>query len=242
MLEKRLIAVPPQLFIANGTTDGKVTVVDSSLFKVKQQIIIKSNAQGPTNDLEIKRIPNINTIEIGPKGKIDTRSDLSLFIVADQAAIFANEQLRPSIPLEEYSRAVYEEEPVVADRVILVDELGEKYNETNRLPVEATVNLTASKPNKHTIFNQLITNANTEYSVLLPANTEIFTVMVRSNKAIKLQYTFTAGESNTKYITVMPGVRKEVSGVGLTTATPLYMQLSSTEVGGTIVEIEAWNF
>lgn len=78
MLEKRFVAVPPQLFTANGTANGVIKVVYSGFFKVKQQIIIKSNTQGPTTDLEIKRITDINTIEIGPKGKIDSRSDLSL--------------------------------------------------------------------------------------------------------------------------------------------------------------------
>src|SRR5690606_32640412 len=100
----------------------------SGFFKVKQQIIIKSNTQGPTTDLEVKRITDVNTIEIGPKGKIDARTDLSMFTVADAAQIFANEQHRPSIPQEEIIRAVYEEEPVVAYRVIGVDQNGNTVN------------------------------------------------------------------------------------------------------------------
>lgn len=128
MLEKRFIAVPNQLFTTDGTADGKLTVVYSGFFKVKQQIIIKSNTQGPTVDLEIKRITDVNTIEVGPKGKIDVRYDLSAFTVAGGAVIFANEQFRPSVPQEEIIRAVYEEEPVVAYRVIGVDQNGNTVN------------------------------------------------------------------------------------------------------------------
>lgn len=128
MLEKRFAAVTPQFFMADGAPNGVIKVVYSGFFKVKQQIIIRSNTQGPTTDLEIKRIPDINTIEIGPKGKIDAREDLSMYTVAGGAVIFANEQVRPSIPQEEVIRAVYEEEPVVAYRVIGVDQNGNTVN------------------------------------------------------------------------------------------------------------------
>jgi len=128
MLEKRFIAVPDQLFTSDGTADGKLTVVYSGFFKVKQQIIIRSNTQGPTTELEVKRITNVNTIEVGPKGPIDKRADLTPFTVAGGAVIFANEQVRPSIPFEETTRAVYEEEPVVAYRVIPVDQNGNTIN------------------------------------------------------------------------------------------------------------------
>lgn len=124
MLEKRFIAVPPQAFTADGTANGVVKVVYSGFFKVKQQIIITSGSQGPTTDLEIKRITDINTIEVGPKGPIDKRANLSAYTVLGGATIFANEQHRPLIPQEEVVRAVYEEEPVVAYRVIGVDKEG----------------------------------------------------------------------------------------------------------------------
>lgn len=128
MLEKRFAAVPPQLFTADGTTNGVIKVVYSGFFKVKQQIIIKSNTQGPTTDLEVKKITDVNTIEVGPKGKITDRADLSMYTAANQAVIFANEQHRPLIPQEEVIRAVYEEEPVVAYRVIGVDQSGNTVN------------------------------------------------------------------------------------------------------------------
>lgn len=127
MLEKRFIAVPPQYFTVDGGADGSLKVIYSGFFKVKQQIIIVSNTQQPL-EVEIKRIVDTTTILVGPKGKIDSRSDLSTYLVADQANIKANEQVRPSIPQEEIIRAVYEEEPVVAYRVIPVDQNGNTIN------------------------------------------------------------------------------------------------------------------
>lgn len=246
MFEKRWKAVPPQSFISDGTVDGKITVSNSKLFKVKQHVIVKANTLDNL-ELEVKRVVDVNTIYVGPRtGNIDTRSDLSAYTTLLSASIFANEQQRSKVPEQEIERHTYEEEPVVARRVIAVDELGNPYNASNPLPTTAQLSadnlqVNITQPGTHTIFNPNILLANTEYSVVLPAKTEIFTVMVRSNKAIKLQYTFIAGESGTKYITINPGVRKEFNGIMLPMAKTFYFQLSSTDVGGTIVEIEAWN-
>ena len=242
MLEKRFIAVPPQVFIADGGINGVITIANTRLFKVKQEVVLTGISLPILDTVEIKRINSSTQMVIGPRNaNINTVSNITAYTTALGSAIFANEQKRPSIPIEESTRAVYEEEPTVALRVFPVDELGEPYDSTNRFPVEATVNLTASKPNTHTIFNKLVATAATEVSVILPDKTEIITIMVRSNKACKLQYSFVSGESGTKYITVSPGVRKEISGIGLSGVTPLYFQLSLTDSGGTIVEIETWN-
>lgn len=130
MLEKRFVAVPPQLFTTNGTTDGKLTVAYSGFFKVKQQIIISATAL-PNLELEIKRINNINEIEVGPKGPINNRADISAYTTAAAASISANEQFRPLIPSEEIIRAVYEEEPTVAYRVMNVDKFGNEVDFSN---------------------------------------------------------------------------------------------------------------
>lgn len=135
MLEKRLAAVTPQLFIANGGADGKITVADSSLFKVKQQVTLTASTLQPL-DLEVKRVTDSNTIYVGPiKGNIDTRENITIYTIALGSIIFANEQKRPSIPQEEIIRATYEEEPTVAERVILVDKFGNKYEPSNPFPV-----------------------------------------------------------------------------------------------------------
>ena len=138
MFEKRWAAVSPQLFTSNGTANGKLTVVDSSVFKVKQQINIASNTL-PNLNLEVKSILNDTVILVGPPtANIFTYSDISAYLVADGATISAIEQKRSSVPVEEINRAVYEEEPVVAKRVILVDKHGNKIDENNPLPSTAS--------------------------------------------------------------------------------------------------------
>lgn len=137
MLEKRLPAVSPQSFIADGGTSGKITVSDTRLFKVKQKIFLRSNTQPSRDGLEVKQILNQTEMLIGPeKTAINSYSDVSAFLVADAAVIGANEQFRPSVPVEEIDRAVYEEEPTVAIRSMLVDKNGNDYRPDNPLPVE----------------------------------------------------------------------------------------------------------
>jgi hypothetical protein len=142
MLEKRLAAVSPQSFIINGGSEGSVTVNDTSLFKVKQEVIISATSLSNLDQIEVKRIVSPNVMYVGPKGgNIDSRIDVSAYTVALSAAIFANEQKRPSIPFEEFTRAVYEEEPVVAQRSVLVDKNGNKYDNSNPFPVNASVSI-----------------------------------------------------------------------------------------------------
>jgi hypothetical protein len=95
------------------------------LFKVKQQVVINSSAVPNRDDLEIKIISDRVTIFLGPKaGNIDSRADLSAYVPSDTPIIYANEQQRVKIPEQEIERLTYEEEPVVARRVIQVDEIG----------------------------------------------------------------------------------------------------------------------
>ena len=73
MLEKRLTAVPPQLFTTDGDANGKLTVAYSGLFKVKQQVILFKTATEPVV-LEVKRITDAFTIYLGPlQQKIDSQ-------------------------------------------------------------------------------------------------------------------------------------------------------------------------
>jgi hypothetical protein len=136
MLEKRLVAVSNQYFLADGASDGIIIVPDASLFKVKQEVYIGADTLPNLNEIEIKRVINATRIAIGPKrGNIDTRINLTDYTLTINPYIAANEQKRPSIPSEEFNRAMYEEEPVVAQRSVLVDKLGNKYDNNNPLPV-----------------------------------------------------------------------------------------------------------
>lgn len=135
MLEKRFAAVPPQFLTGDGDANGKLTISNTTLFKVKQEVYIRT-ASGQPILLEVKEIPNTTTMYLGPiGGKIEGRQDLSIFTVSAGSFIYANMQKRPVVPQEEVFRAVYEEEPTVALRTMLVDKQGNDYRSDNPLPV-----------------------------------------------------------------------------------------------------------
>lgn len=143
MLEKRFPVVPPQAFTADGTANGIITIPDTTLFKVKQDVFIAGAALTTLDKLEVKNVLSRTQMVIGPdSGPINKTIDLSAYTVAANSVIFCPaEQKRPDINSDEFERAVYEEEPIVAKRVILVDDLGNKYTSANPLPVDATVSV-----------------------------------------------------------------------------------------------------
>jgi len=132
-----------QSLAANGTSTGVITVADVAGFKVKAEVVLKSNTAGPLT-LQIKNIPNATTIEVGPaSASMDERINVSAFLVSDAATITQPRQKRPAIGPGEIDRATYEEEPTVARRVVMVDEIGNLITEDNPLPVhlpDVTIN------------------------------------------------------------------------------------------------------
>lgn len=129
MMEKRLKAVPPQAFIADGTMPGQIIINDTRFFKVKQKVTVVAGIL-PHLELEVHRIEEDGeTMYVGPiKGNIDTRTDISAYTVAGGGNIFALEQQRPTVPEQDVERATYEEEPIVARRVIGVNRYGKTIN------------------------------------------------------------------------------------------------------------------
>ena len=229
--EKRLYRVPAVSFIADGTSLGELFIPDSSIFTVGHIVSIKSNAQ-PFRRLKVKRIPNANIVILGEETTpIHQHSDISAYLVADMAYIEAEEQNRPPIPQQEIERHTYDEEPVVARRVTLVDKLGNKYDGANRLPVEATV--TIGSIGTPIIYNPTAILANTEYSQIIPDNTGRITIGARNNAKLQIAY---SPSTSTQFLTVWPGNIYEVNGVKLVGKT-LYFQSTKPN---TIIEIEAW--
>jgi hypothetical protein len=135
MTEKKWDAVPNQSILANGGTEGQIVVPDSTLFRVKQKVFLKSDAQQSRN-LVINGISKTGVLRLGKLGGAITDSeDLSDFLTADNAIIWAERQDRSTITPNDYERAVYDEEPVMAKRVTQVDPMGNKYSVTNPMPV-----------------------------------------------------------------------------------------------------------
>lgn len=134
MLEKRWEAVPPQSLTTDGTVSGLVTVAKAYLFRVKQLVTLKSGVAGG-QQFKIQRIESPNIIHLGdPNSKIDERSDVSAWLVADGATLELCEQPRSTIGGDDILRAAYEEDPVVAHRTLGVDELGRPIGPDNPAP------------------------------------------------------------------------------------------------------------
>lgn len=124
-----------QAFIANGTAQGRIQVLDARGFYVKAQVRIISNTQ-PAKFLEVKRIEGTQFIYVGDPGDITHRSDVSAYLVADNAKIILYEQLIPAIKSDSIIQGVYAREPIVAIRSALVDEYGRFWGKQNPMPVE----------------------------------------------------------------------------------------------------------
>ena len=135
MLEKRFKSVSPQLFTSDGTVSGYFTIADASLFKVKQ-IVTLSAAGQPNICLEVKSVESAVLMKVGPiGGSIKAYTNVSAYTVIAGAFIYADEQERTSVPEQAVERLTYEEEPTVARRVVIVDKLGNKFDQDNPLPV-----------------------------------------------------------------------------------------------------------
>lgn len=231
--EKRLFSVSPQLLIVDGGVDGSIIVSDTSLFVVGHILAISSSVV-PSRLVQVKRIPNSSTLLVGDPGKpIQDRVDVSAYLVADGATVSASEQVRPTIPEQEIERLTYDEEPVIARRVVLVDKHGDKVDSSNPLPVDAT--LSASSADTPTIFNVDASIPGTEYSQVLPDGTVSFLVRARNNAKLNLSYIENA--TDTTYLTVMPGNIYIVESVRLTGRT-IYFQANKSN---TTVEIVTWS-
>jgi hypothetical protein len=148
-IEKAWAAVPPQLFTADGTTLGVVTVANTSGFKVKQLVTIANGAPSTLSvQVQVRRVLSSTQLIVGPNpatlqppfkqegaSLLSKRYDISAFTVAAGAYIYAGELPKVIIPIPDVVAAVYDQEPTVAIRTTGVDQFGNYYSDTNPLPV-----------------------------------------------------------------------------------------------------------
>ena len=111
----------------------------------------------------------------------------------------------------------------------------------NKLKVNADGSInaiisTGASASVPTIFNILVSSANTEVSQALPLNTTKFSIKVRDGLA-KVKFSFNSGQSGTNYISIGRGVTYAEDSIYLTAGT-LYFQLDKA---GQTVEILTWN-
>lgn len=138
-IEKKWPAVAPKLFTSDGTAQGLITLSETRGFKVKQKVVIKS-ATKPNLQLQVKRVTK-TTVIVGPiptqsgQQQLTVREDISGYLVADGAYIFAEEQDKNTIKPDDIIQAVYDQEPATAIRTTFVDQDGDYYNDGNPLPI-----------------------------------------------------------------------------------------------------------
>jgi len=125
-------------FTADGQENGVITVENTEYFKVKMTITLQSDTRQPTN-YEVKQVLSRTQMALGPvKSKHKQRSDLTGWPLSDNPIAKATKQDRPSIDEKDYERAVYEEEPTMAKRVIPVNRYGELNSPENPLYTQLT--------------------------------------------------------------------------------------------------------
>jgi hypothetical protein len=230
--ERNWLLVPSRLLTADGGIDGSIQVSTTSGLKVKQQIALSAVGE-PTIRLEIKRVLSQTTFLVGDIGQpIYHRRDVSSYTLVKTSAIQAEEQTRPNIPQIDHERAVYEEEPTVAKRVVMVDRWGDIYGPNNPLPIQPGQSSMATTPD---IQNILAAVANTEYSFTVPAGTRQYRFKVRGNA--KIQYCFISGNSNTVFMTVDPGNSEGETDILLPADKTIYFRVTKDN---TKIEVLTW--
>ena len=129
--ERKLAAVSPQAFTANGTSVGIVTIADTTGFYIKQNVNLQSDTLQSAG-FQVKNVLSNTQLIIGLADN-SLRAplkplDLSPYTVADNATISAPEQDNFPIKPDDHYQAVYLPAPVAADRVVPVDPHGKFYS------------------------------------------------------------------------------------------------------------------
>lgn len=151
-IEQKWPAVSPRLFTSNGSSLGIVTIASTNGFKVKQRVVISATSL-PDLTVQVKRVISETQLIVGPitqeqgKQTLTTRADLSAYTTALGAFIYAEEQTKVRLKPDDITQALYDQEPTVAMRSVLVDQLGRYYDSVlgsdgkRRLAVDAAVSV-----------------------------------------------------------------------------------------------------
>lgn len=137
-IERKWVSVGPVLLTQNGSSDGVLTLTSTAGFKVKQQVILSSNTQ-PQLKLEVKRVISRTQLIVGERldtGSLTNKADVSSYLVADLANLYAVEQPKSKLKPDDIWQAIYDQEPAVALRNVLVDQFGDYYTVDNPMPVQ----------------------------------------------------------------------------------------------------------
>jgi hypothetical protein len=102
----------------------------------KQQVTLSIPGQTPLL-VEIKRVLSATNITVGePNQGIKNQYNQTILVPYDGGTFTAYEQSRNPMGMEPVIRAVYEEEPTIALRTVMVDPLGNMYDADNPIPIK----------------------------------------------------------------------------------------------------------
>lgn len=136
-LEKAWGLVPPQPFTSDGTQFGEITIANTAGFKVKQAAYLIANGL-PALPVQIKRVLSPNLLIVGTINNAQIAQwpplNISAYTVALDAAIGAQIQPKSLPTVDDILKAVYENDPTVALRVVFSDQYGNLYSDQNPLP------------------------------------------------------------------------------------------------------------
>jgi hypothetical protein len=139
--ERNYNAVPPVLLTADGSTDGILQVTDTAGFFIQMQATLVNNL-GDSLTVYVKRVVSSAVLWVGPtKGGMDHNVDVSAFTVATSSSISAQEQLKPTVPMEARLLSTYANDPIDAWRTQSVDQYGNPYSTSNPVPVVGDISI-----------------------------------------------------------------------------------------------------
>jgi hypothetical protein len=119
------------ILVEDGTASGLIRVANIANFRNLSKVQISSSTQ-PTITYQIKSIFYPDYIRLGPvDNNLHSYTNVSNYITLDLAKLTQEEQTRPQTNISQIARYIYEEEPVIADRVIQVNEKGRLNNRQN---------------------------------------------------------------------------------------------------------------
>lgn len=128
-------AVPAQAMTANATAQGLVSVPNTDGFFVLQNVILSGTAL-PTLEAVVVEVISPTQLYVGPKqqfGQLRYRANamnLSAYTTAAASQISAPQQNKIIPPPNSVMQATFMAEPVLAQRVVLVDDRGQPVNKT----------------------------------------------------------------------------------------------------------------
>ncbi len=222
-IEKAWAPVSPKILLVDGTKDGLIQVSSTANLYVKQEVILQNNPND-AKTFEVKAVLSKILLVVGPKNTpLSQTSDVTEFLAG--AIIFAPRQTRPKIPENEFERASFAEEPIVAKRVIHVDGWGDYYTQDNPFPVDLQV-----KPTVPIIKNIIIQESDTLDNFQLPANVKKIMAKLRIG-CLSIAFS----EEPEEFITLPFRVAYSVEGINYTGS--IFFKSSKDN---DVLELEIW--